>query len=109
MTDNFCFALLRITALQVLQSAGFESAHIDPTNILTDLLRNYVELLGATTSAYARLGGRATGNIWDVINGLEELGVDLNSLKEWLDEEGKALTPSWSEQSDPGRTLEGKD
>ncbi|KAI9314189.1 hypothetical protein BX666DRAFT_1971270 [Dichotomocladium elegans] len=107
MTDKFCFALLRTTALQIIQSAGFDSAHIDPTNILTDIMGQYLQLLASTTSAYAKLAGRATGNAWDVMDGLEEIGVSVDALREWLEEEGKALTPSWSEQSDPGRTIDG--
>ncbi|KAI8137676.1 hypothetical protein BJV82DRAFT_674480 [Fennellomyces sp. T-0311] len=107
MTDKFCFALLRTTTLQILQSAGFDSAHIDPTNILTDVMSQYVQLLASTTSSYAQLAGRSTGNIWDVIDGLNELGMSPESLKEWLELEGKALAPPWSAQSDPGRTLEG--
>lgn len=108
MTDKFCFALLRTTTLQILQSAGFDSAHIDPANILTDVMSQYVQLLASTTSSYAQLAGRSTGNIWDVIDGMNELGMTPESLKEWLELEGKALAPSWSAQSDPGRTLEGK-
>ncbi|KAI9489900.1 Bromodomain associated-domain-containing protein [Zychaea mexicana] len=106
MTDQFCFALLRTTALQILQSAGFDSAHSDPTNSLTDILSQYIQLLASTTSSYAQLAGRSTGNIRDVVDGLDELGITPESLKEWLELEGKALMPSWTPQSDPGRTLE---
>lgn len=107
MTDKFCNALLRTTALQILQSAGFDSAHADPTNILTDVLSQYLQLLASTSMAYAQLAGRGTSNAWDVVDGLDELGLTVDSLRDWLDDEGKALAPSWSEQSDPGRTLDG--
>lgn len=107
MTDKFCNALLRTTALQILQSAGFDSAHVDPTNILTDVMSQYLQLLASTSMAYAQLAGRGTSNAWDVVDGLGELGLTVDSLRDWLDEEGKALAPSWSEQSDPGRTLDG--
>ncbi|KAG0174542.1 transcription initiation factor TFIID subunit 3 [Apophysomyces sp. BC1015] len=107
MADNFCFALLRTTTLQILQSAGFESVHVDPTDILTDVFCQYIQLLASTTSAYAQLSGRTTGNIRDVMDGLAELAVDPESLREWLEEEGKALTPTWTTESDPGRILEG--
>ncbi|KAL0076258.1 hypothetical protein J3Q64DRAFT_1825732 [Phycomyces blakesleeanus] len=107
MTDKFCFALLRITTLQILQSAGYESVHIDPTDILTDVFGQYIQMLGATTNAYAQLAGRTTGTLQDVVDGLEDLAVDTNTLRDWLEEEGKALTPTWSASSDPGRFLQG--
>ncbi|KAI9010413.1 Bromodomain associated-domain-containing protein [Phycomyces nitens] len=107
MTDKFCFALLRITTLQILQSAGYESVHVDPTDILTDVFGQYIQMLGATTNAYAQLAGRTTGTLQDVVDGLEDLAVDTNTLRDWLEEEGKALTPSWSASSDPGRFLQG--
>ncbi|KAF7721309.1 transcription initiation factor TFIID subunit 3 [Apophysomyces ossiformis] len=107
MAENFCFALLRTTTLQILQSAGFESVHVDPTNILTDVFCQYLQLLASTASTYAQLSGRTTGNIRDVIHGLSELAVDPESLLEWLEEEGKVLTPTWTAESDPGRILEG--
>ncbi|KAG2222127.1 hypothetical protein INT45_007563 [Circinella minor] len=106
MTDKFCYALLKTTALQILQSAGFDAAHTDPTNSLTEVMSQYLQLLATTTSSYAELAGRSNGNIWDVVDGLNELGITPESLKEWLDLEGKALTPTWTAQSDPGRTLE---
>ena len=107
MTDKFCYALLRTTALQILQSAGFDAAHTDPTNSLTEVMSQYLQLLATTTSSYAELAGRSNGNIWDVVDGLNELGITPESLKEWLDLEGKTLSPTWTAQSDPGRTLEG--
>ncbi|KAI7856139.1 hypothetical protein BDC45DRAFT_567638 [Circinella umbellata] len=107
MTDKFCYALLKTTALQILQSAGFDAAHTDPTNSLTEVMSQYLQLLATTTSSYAELAGRSNGNIWDVVDGLNELGITPESLKEWLDLEGKTLTPTWTAQSDPGRTLEG--
>ncbi|KAI9246917.1 hypothetical protein BDA99DRAFT_526491 [Phascolomyces articulosus] len=106
MTEQFCNALLRTTALQILQSAGFDSAHTEPTNLLTDVMSQYIKLLGRTTSVYAELTGRSTGNIWDALDGLQELGITPESLKEWLELEGKALNPSWTPQSDPSRILE---
>lgn len=107
MTDRFCSALLRTTVLQILQAAGFESSHMEPANVLTEIMWEYLQMLGSTTSAYAEFAGRSTGNLNDVVDALESLGIEPETMKEWLEDEGKALTPSWSEQSDPGRTLEG--
>lgn len=108
MPDQYVFELLRTMALQILQSAGFDSAHTDPTHVLTDIMGKYIEMLAATASAYAQLAGRAHPNPFDVMDSLHEVDIDLDTLREWLDDEGKALTPAWTAQSDPGRTIEGK-
>ncbi|ORY93424.1 hypothetical protein BCR43DRAFT_526981 [Syncephalastrum racemosum] len=107
MPDQYVFELLRTMALQILQSAGFDSAHTDPTHVLTDIMGKYIEMLAATASAYAQLAGRANPNPFDVMDSLHEVDIDLDTLREWLDEEGKALMPAWTAQSDPGRTIEG--
>ncbi|KAI8888340.1 hypothetical protein K501DRAFT_320915 [Backusella circina FSU 941] len=106
MTDNFCYSVLKTATLQIIQSAGFESAYREPVETLTDVVGKYIETLGSTVSAYANLSGRSTGTAWDVMNAIGS-ELEPHVLKTWLDEEGKALTPYWSAQSDPSRILEG--
>lgn len=107
MTDNFCYSVLKTATLQIIQSAGFESAYREPVETLTDVVGKYIEALGSNVSAYANLSGRSAGTAWDVMNAM---GSELEPLvlKNWLEEEGKTLTPCWSAQSDPSRILEGK-
>ncbi|CAO3649329.1 unnamed protein product [Cunninghamella echinulata] len=89
MADDFCFALLRTTTLQVLQSAGFESVQLSTADTMTEILGQYMELLANTVSNYAQLSGRTDGN----------------ALDDWLNIEGKDFIPTWSEQADPSRII----
>jgi hypothetical protein len=107
MVNNFCSTLLQTSTVQLLQAAGFESSQSSATHVLTNVFEDYICLLASTVSAYSHLSGRTTGNVWDVIDGFEELAIDLNDLKNWLSSESKSLTPSWTEQGDPSRILEG--
>ncbi|KAI8369533.1 uncharacterized protein BYT42DRAFT_584786 [Radiomyces spectabilis] len=105
MTDKFCFALLRGTTLQTLQSAGFESAHMSATDTLTDVFGQYIQLLASTASHYAQFAGRSTISPWDILDCFAELNIEPKQLQEWLEEEGKALVPPWTDSSDPSRVL----
>ncbi|KAI8091087.1 uncharacterized protein B0P05DRAFT_528717 [Gilbertella persicaria] len=107
MADNVCFSLLKTATQQIIQSAGFEAANNRSIDTLADVFGKYIELLGSTVSAYASLNGRTMGTARDVFEALNEVAIDPNTLKMWLEEEGKALSPCWSAQSDPGRLLQG--
>jgi hypothetical protein len=108
MADEFCFSLLHTSTLQILQAAGFETGQAHSTHVLTNVFEQYIKLLSTTASAYSRLSTRTTGTIYDVLDTFEELAIDLSTFKTWLDEEVKSLSPSWTEQGDPSRILEGK-
>src|SRR4051812_7861545 len=86
MTDLFTHSLLRISALQIAQSAGFEATHPLPGNVLTDVLIQYLTLLGSTARQFAELGGRQVVNAHDVGHGLMELGVDVENLRAWTED-----------------------
>ncbi|KAI8645536.1 hypothetical protein BD408DRAFT_361288 [Parasitella parasitica] len=107
MTDNVCHSILKTATQQIIQSAGFEAANNHSINTLADIFGQYIELLGSTVSSYANLNGRTLGTPKDLVEALQDLSVDAKSLKTWLEDEGKALTPCWSAQSDPGRLLQG--
>ncbi|CEG68207.1 hypothetical protein RMATCC62417_04517 [Rhizopus microsporus] len=107
MADSFCSSISEIVTQRIIQSSGFESATNQSIHVLSDVLRQYLELLGSYVSAYANLNGRTIGNAWDLIDAMEDLYITPDSLKEWLDKEGKQLSPCWAAQSDPSRLLEG--
>ncbi|KAI8997674.1 hypothetical protein BDB01DRAFT_846299 [Pilobolus umbonatus] len=107
MTDNFCYSVLKIAAQQIVQGAGFESANKQTLDTLTDVTARYIELLGSTAIAYANLNGRTVGSAADLVNAMKEVELEPKSLRHWLEEEGKILTPCWTAQSDPGRILQG--
>ncbi|KAI7873228.1 uncharacterized protein EV154DRAFT_528548 [Mucor mucedo] len=107
MTDNVCYSILKTATQQIIQSAGFEAANNSSIDTLTDVFGKYIELLGSTVSAYANLNGRTIGNSFDLMEAMSEVDIQPKKLKVWLEEEGKFLTPCWSDQSDPGRLIQG--
>lgn len=107
MTDNICYSILKTATQQIIQSAGFEGANNHSIDTLTDVFGRYIELLGSTVSAYANLNGRTTGTAIDLMEAMAEVNIESSQLKTWLEDEGKLLTPSWSEQSDPSRLIQG--
>lgn len=108
MTDNVCYSILKTATQQIIQSAGFEAANNSSIDTLADVFGKYIELLGSTVSAYANLNGRTTGNSYDLLEAMNEVNIEPKKLKVWLEEEGKFLMPCWSDQSDPGRLIQGK-
>ncbi|ORX50220.1 hypothetical protein DM01DRAFT_1264939, partial [Hesseltinella vesiculosa] len=86
--EDFCFALLRTSSLQILKAAGFEGVESGSANALTDVFGKYIQLLASTSSEYARLAGRSHANALDVVDGLNELSIDLKSLEDWLQVDG---------------------
>ncbi|KAI8581793.1 hypothetical protein K450DRAFT_269940 [Umbelopsis ramanniana AG] len=108
MAESLCFALLRTTTLQILQSAGFESSHLTSADVLTDVFSRYLELLGQTTAELAEHSGRVKANALDTSTTFSELHIDIGSLRDWLEiGDGKVLLPSWSNGNDPGQVLNG--
>lgn len=109
MADDICFALLRNTIYQILHSAGFESSHGEPANVLADVFGQYIQLLASSASTHAHLAGRTVASPWDIADTLGDVQVTLDQLNEWLEsEQGQFLTPAWSTRSDPTLVLKGK-
>jgi hypothetical protein len=108
MADSLCFALLRTTTLQILQSAGFESSQLTSADALTDVFGRYIQLLGQTTAELAEHSGRVKANTHDTTTAFSELHIDVNSLKDWVEfGDGKMLLPSWTNGNDPGQIMNG--
>ncbi|RUS13318.1 hypothetical protein BC937DRAFT_95508 [Endogone sp. FLAS-F59071] len=108
MADPFCFALLKIAALQISHAAGFEAANSGPANLLTDVFARYLSLLASTAKHYSELAGRDTANACDLAHGLMNLGVDVEQLREWVEQgDARALQPTWNERTDPSPLLHG--
>lgn len=65
----------RIAVAQICESVGFESFNDSALEALTNITIRYFRLLGKTASFYANLAGRTESNVFDVIQGLEDLGL----------------------------------
>ncbi|KAL8528472.1 hypothetical protein ACS0TY_006050 [Phlomoides rotata] len=73
-TDEFAQAIARIAVAQVCESFGFQSFHQSALDSLADVAVRYIREIGKTASSYANLANRSDCNVFDVIQGLEDLG-----------------------------------
>ena len=69
------FSLLRISAAQILRSAGLTTAKPSVVDAFTDILARHLHLLGSTTREIAESSGRLQADIDDVRLALEHVGV----------------------------------
>ncbi|CAL5419893.1 unnamed protein product [Camellia sinensis] len=72
--DEFGRAVSRIAVAQICESVGFQSFNESALEVLTDIVARYLCDLGKTASFYANLAGRTECNVFDVIQGLGDLG-----------------------------------
>lgn len=71
--NEFPQALARIAVAQICESAGFQTFQQSALETLSDLAVRYIQNIGKNAHFYANLAGRTSGNIFDIIQGLEDL------------------------------------
>lgn len=71
--DNFGRAVARIAAAQVCESTGFHSSQRSALDALASVLIRYICDLGKAAALHADLSGRVESNVFDLIQGLEDL------------------------------------
>ncbi|KAK1268707.1 hypothetical protein QJS04_geneDACA006930 [Acorus gramineus] len=71
--DDFGSAVARIAAAQICESAGFHSVQRSALNALSEVVVRYLRDLGKAARYYSNISGRTECNIFDVIQGLEDL------------------------------------
>ncbi|CAG8472147.1 1674_t:CDS:2 [Diversispora eburnea] len=89
--DKFCAEYLRRSAHQVLTSAGFEKSSRIAGEVFADVLKDYLLCLGKSTHERATNTGRIKVTSTDVLATFEELGINIEELKDWASSEGKIL------------------
>ncbi|OVA00816.1 Bromodomain transcription factor [Macleaya cordata] len=72
--DDFGRAIARIAVAQICETTGFESFNESALDALSDIVIRYLRDLGKTANFYANLAGRMDCNVFDIIQGLEDLG-----------------------------------
>ncbi|KAJ6815480.1 transcription initiation factor TFIID subunit 8-like [Iris pallida] len=72
--DEFGRAVARIAVAQICESVGFHSSHESALNALADVAIRFICNLGKAANFSANLANRTEGNVFDLIQGLEELG-----------------------------------
>ncbi|XWS44409.1 hypothetical protein CRYUN_Cryun15aG0042900 [Craigia yunnanensis] len=78
-SDDFALAIAKVAVAQVCESVGFQSFQHSALETLSDIIVRYIYSIGKTANFSANLAGRVEANVFDVIQGLEELGSGLGS------------------------------
>lgn len=89
--DKFCAEYLRRSVHQALTSAGFEKSSRVAGEVFADVLKDYLLCLGKSAHERATNSGRIKTTSTDVLAAFEELGINVEELKEWSQNEGKIL------------------
>lgn len=72
---DYSRAISRVAAAQICETIGFEGFNESALDSLADIAIRYVCELGKTSRFYANLAGRTECNVFDVVQGLEDLGM----------------------------------
>lgn len=76
-SDDFALAIAKVAVAQLCESVGFQGFHLSALETLSDIIVRYTYSIGKTANLSANLAGRAEGNVFDIIHGLEDLGSNL--------------------------------
>ncbi|KAJ7619404.1 hypothetical protein FB45DRAFT_930679 [Roridomyces roridus] len=78
--------LIEAATHRTLHAAAFSRASTHASTVLTDLLTRYLSLLATTSAKYAQHAGRTSVTCADALEALEELGVGMGDLTEYIPE-----------------------
>ncbi|KAI3669950.1 hypothetical protein L6452_41460 [Arctium lappa] len=73
--DEFAQAIARIAVAQVCESVGFQGFQQSALDRLSDVACKYIREIGKTSNFYANLAGRTECNVFDIVQGLEDLSL----------------------------------
>lgn len=93
MRERFFFALARISAIQIMRSAGISRAKHSVTDSFTDIFIRCLLLLGTTAKHFAEMSGRPLVEMEDLRAAMETTGVlsassgedDVEPIKEFIE------------------------
>ncbi|KAI0790918.1 hypothetical protein C8Q75DRAFT_758475 [Abortiporus biennis] len=83
--------LLETSIYSTLHANQFSRSSTQATNILADLLSRYLLILSSTCARYATHAGRLRMTAKDAVSALEELGVDVEELSQFVSGEGRDM------------------
>lgn len=75
--DNFARAVAKIAVAQVCETEGIQAFQQSALETFSDVAVRYIRDVGKTALLYANLAGRTEVNVFDVIQGLEDLTMGL--------------------------------
>ncbi|KVH92656.1 transcription initiation factor TFIID subunit 8-like [Cynara cardunculus var. scolymus] len=73
--DEFAQAIARIAVAQVCEGVGFQGFQQSALDRLSDVACKYILEIGKTSKFYANLAGRTECNVFDIVQGLEDLSL----------------------------------
>ncbi|XP_060201483.1 transcription initiation factor TFIID subunit 8 [Lycium barbarum] len=80
-SDDFGRAISRTAVAQICESIGFEIFNESALESLADIAIKYIRDLGKTASSSANLAGRTQCNVFDIIQGLEDMCASTGFLR----------------------------
>lgn len=89
--ENGAHKLLESATHRTLHAHNFARSSSQASSVLTDLLGRYLSLLLTTCSTYAEHAGRANLTPSDALGALQEMGMSLDDLVDYLSSEGRDL------------------
>lgn len=73
--EEFARAFVKVAVAQICESEGFQSFQQSALETLSDVTVRYIRDIGKTAHVYANQAGRTESNVFDIIQGLEDLGL----------------------------------
>lgn len=81
--------ILHTTTTRTLHAHHFNKSSSEATYVLSYVLSRYLTLLADTCARYAEHAGRTGVTMWDALAALNEIGVEIDELREFAEGEGK--------------------
>ncbi|GER43459.1 transcription initiation factor TFIID subunit 8 [Striga asiatica] len=73
--ETYSWAIARTAVAQICDTVGFEGFNDSALDSLAEIVIRYIRDLGKISKFYANLAGRIESNVFDVAQGLEDLGL----------------------------------
>lgn len=71
--EDFAQSAAKVAVAQVCEREGFQTFQLSALETLSDVALRYIHNIGKAANCYANLAGRRECNVFDVIQGLEDL------------------------------------
>ncbi|KAM0068193.1 putative bromodomain associated domain, histone-fold protein [Helianthus debilis subsp. tardiflorus] len=73
--SDFVQSLARIAVAQICETLGFRGFQHSALDTLSVIACKYIQDIGKLSNFYAELAGRTESNVFDIVHGLEDLGI----------------------------------
>jgi len=90
---EFPRVLMKLVIAQICQSNDFTGIENSACDALMDMLQRYIEEIGYYATTYAQHAGRVDCNANDILNGLSELNVSYEDLRNHFSHTQETLLP----------------